>query len=84
MVRQRQGKALRVVVPFIVNITEEMNFWSKLYSKGCMTGSPLSCTSFEEMVSYPHNVYRYFRKVCYLWYLSDHKVVYRYDFRQPV
>ena len=33
MVRQRQGKAQRAVVPFIINITMEINFSSKVYSK---------------------------------------------------
>ena len=33
MVRQRQGKARRAVVPFIINITMEMNFLSKVYFK---------------------------------------------------
>ena len=34
-----QGKAWRAVVPFIVNITMEINFWftPKVYSTGCMT-----------------------------------------------
>ena len=35
-------------------------------------------------ISSPHNGYRYFSKVCYLWYLSNHKVVYRCDFHPPV
>ena len=32
-----QGKARRAVVPFIINITMEINFSSKVYSTGCMT-----------------------------------------------
>ena len=40
-----QGKALRAVVPFIINITMEMNFSSKVYSKSLLKGSPLSCNS---------------------------------------
>ena len=33
MVGQRQGEARRAVVPFIINITMEINFSSKVYSK---------------------------------------------------
>ena len=31
-----QGKALRAVVPFIINITMEINFSSKIYSKSLL------------------------------------------------
>ena len=37
------------------HFTTEVNFLSKVYSKGCMTGSPLSCNSHEEMISYQQN-----------------------------
>ena len=33
----KQGKARRAVVSFIINITMEINFSSKVYSTGCMT-----------------------------------------------
>ena len=36
-----------VVKPFIINITIEINFSSKFYSKSLLKGSPLSCTSLE-------------------------------------
>ena len=39
----------RVVVPFIM----EINFSSKVYSKSLLKGSPLSCTSREEVISCP-------------------------------
>ena len=34
-----------VVIPFIINITMEINFSSKVYSKSLLKGSPMSCTS---------------------------------------
>ena len=37
----------RAVVPFIM----EINFLSKVYSKSLLKGSPLSCTSLEEVIS---------------------------------
>ena len=43
----------RTVVPFIINITMEINFLSKAYSKSLLKGSPLSCTSLEEVISCP-------------------------------
>ena len=33
-----QGKARRAVVPFIINITMEINFSSKVYSKSLLKG----------------------------------------------
>ena len=63
MVRQRQGKVLRAVVPFIVNITEEINFSSKVYSKSLLKGSRMSCTSLEEVISSPQYGYRYLNKL---------------------
>ena len=68
MVRQRQGKARRAVVPFIVNITMEINFSGKVYCKsllkvGLHDRFTLSCASLEEIIFSPHNGYRYFRKM---------------------
>ena len=45
MVRQRQGKVLRALVLFIMNVNKEINFLSKVYSKsllkvGSLKGSP--------------------------------------------
>ena len=40
-----------MVIPFIINITMEINFSSKVYSKSLLKGSPLSCTSLEEVIS---------------------------------
>ena len=51
MVRQRQGKVQRVVVPFILSITMEIIFSSKVYSKSLLKGSPLLCTSLEKVIS---------------------------------
>ena len=42
-----------MVIPFIINIAMEINFSSKVYSKSLLKGSPLSCTSLEEVVSCP-------------------------------
>ena len=36
-----QGKAWRAVVPFIINITIEINFSSKVYSKSLQKVGPL-------------------------------------------
>ena len=85
----------------LVIFIREINFSSNVYSKSLLKGSPLSCTSLEEIISSlimdtdilekgkkdissPHNGQRYFRKVCYLWNLNNHKVVYRYGFRWSV
>ena len=38
-----QGKARRAVVPFIINITMEINFSSKIYSKSLLKGLHGSC-----------------------------------------
>ena len=46
-------KMRRAVVPFIMNITMELNFSSKVYSKSLLKGLPLSCTSLEEVISCP-------------------------------
>ena len=46
-------KERRALVPFIINITMEINFSSKVYSKSLLKGSPLSCTSLEEVISCP-------------------------------
>ena len=42
-----------MVIPFIINIAMEINFSSKVYSKSLLKGSPLSCTSLEEVISCP-------------------------------
>ena len=42
-----------VVIPFIINITMEINFSSKVYSKSLLKGSPMSCTSLLEVISCP-------------------------------
>ena len=67
LVRQRQGKARRVVVLSIINITMEINFLSKVYFKsllevGLHDRITLSGTSLEEIISSPHNGYRYLSK----------------------
>ena len=41
------------MIPFIINITMEINFSSKVYSKSLLKGSPLSCTSLGEVISCP-------------------------------
>ena len=41
----------------------EINFSSKVYSKSLLKGSPLSCTSLEEVISCPEYGGRYFAKV---------------------
>ena len=43
----------RAVVPFIININMEINFSSKVYSKSLLKGSPLLCSSLEEVISCP-------------------------------
>ena len=40
-------------MPFIINITMEISFSIKVYSKSLLKGSPLSCTSLEEVISCP-------------------------------
>ena len=35
------------VLEYIINITMEINFSRKVYSKSLLKGSPLSCTSLE-------------------------------------
>ena len=40
-------------MPFIINITMEISFPIKVYSKSLLKGSPLSCTSLEEVISCP-------------------------------
>ena len=35
------------VLEYIIDITMEINFSSKVYSKSLLKGSPLSCTSLE-------------------------------------
>ena len=42
-----------MVIPIIINITMEIDFSSKVYSKSLLKGSPLSCTSLEEVISCP-------------------------------
>ena len=47
MVPQAKGARDRMenVLEFIINITMETNFSSKVFSKSLLKGSPLSCTS---------------------------------------
>ena len=45
MVQSDVKRLESVVIPFIINITMEINFSSKVYSKGLLKGSPMSCTS---------------------------------------
>ena len=52
-----------MVIPFIINITMEINFSSKVYSKSLLKGSPLSCTSLEEVYLAQKYGGRYFAKV---------------------
>ena len=41
------------VLEYVINITMEINFSSKVYSKSLLKGLPLSCTSLYEVVSCP-------------------------------
>ena len=66
-------KAWRAVV-LSINImrvfTKEINFSSKVYSRSLLKGSPLSCTSLEEVISSPQYGYGYLIKDwCYLFIL---------------
>ena len=56
----------RAVVPFIM----EINFSSKFYSKSLLKGSPLSCTSLEEVISSPQHGYRYLSKMKEIYIFS--------------
>ena len=74
------------MVPFIYKHCEgslikketfRVKFTPKVYSKGCMTGSPLSCTSLKGVISSPQHGYRYLRKMKEI-YISSPQYGYRY------
>ena len=54
----------------MVDLYKEINFWSKLYSKRLLKGSPLSCTSLEEVTSSPQYGYRYLNEMKEIYILS--------------
>ena len=57
------------VLEYIINITMEINFSSKVYSKSLLKGSPLSCASLESYLVQKYGG-RYFAKVTRIDILS--------------
>ena len=53
MVQSDVKRLESIVMLFIANITIEINFSSKVYSKSLLKGSPMSCTSLQEVISCP-------------------------------